>query len=132
MDLWVAHAMRRRACVECTHGIEPGDRVAIGQWKRTYPWGTRTRRVVAHWKCWLVKQEIWFDEHPYTPVIQAGPGRPVKYTPEQRKRRASLRVMINQNKKKQVEYIGDDMWATAERYTDKIRVYRDELNDMRT
>ena len=136
MDMWISWAMRRRSCVTCTKPIMPGDKVMVGQWKRTGIYagvkGTRTNRTASHWECYKSKAEVWWDDNPYTPVIQAGPGRPIKYTPEQKKRRASLHAMIDQNRKKQIAYIGDDMWATADRYADKIRVYRDELNGMLT
>ena len=130
MDMWISWAMRRRACITCTKPIEPGDPVMVGQWKRTGPYGTRTTKTMSHFQCWVTRAEVWFDDNPYAPVIQAGPGRPNKFTPEQKRRRASLHVMINQNRKKQQEYIGDGMWTVAERYADKVRGYREELEGM--
>lgn len=130
MDMWISWAMRKRACIVCTIPLEPGDQVMVGQWKRTGPYGTRTRRTMSHFQCWVSNARVWFDEHPYTPVIQAGPGRKTVYTQEQRKRRSSLRVMINQDKKKQQEYIGDGLWVMAEKYADRIRVRREELEGM--
>lgn len=130
MDLWTGYAMRERDCVECTRRIYPGDKVAIGQWKRTYPWGTRTRRVMSHWPCWVMKQEVRFDEYPYTPRRVAGPGKPRIYSDAQRRERANLRVNIVRWGKRQQEYINDGLWAVADGYKDKIMAARNRLANM--
>jgi hypothetical protein len=130
MDVWVGRAYRKRDCINCTHQIELGDPVTIMQWKRTYPWGTRTKRVVSHWSCWVTKQEVYIDDHPYEPRQAAGPGRPVKYTGKQMTRRRGLLQNIKRWRTKQIDFIGDGLWATADRYKYKISVARDELNGM--
>ncbi len=130
MDMWVGHAMRRRTCIVCTVQIQPGDRVMIGQWKRTGGYGTRTTRTMSHLQCWVTKAEVWLDDHPYEPVIKAGPGRPQKYTSEQIRVRRNLLSSMKRWHTRQTEFIGDGMWATADRYKDKISVARDELNSM--
>ena len=130
MDMWVSHAMRRRPCVVCTIQIEPGDRVMVGQFKRTYPWGTRTQRSMSHLSCWTFQAHIWLDEHPYTPTVKAGPGRPTQYTPEQACARKSLYMNINRWSKKQQEYMGEGLWAMAGRYGDQVTEARDKLNSM--
>ena len=128
--MWISWAMRRQACVVCTKPIEPGDPVMVGQWKRTGPYGTRTNRTMSHFQCWVTKAQVWFDDNPYAPVIKPGTGRKTVFNVEQKKRRNSLRAMINQNRKKQQEYIGDGMWIMAEKYADKVRGYREELEGM--
>lgn len=136
MDLWVGHAKRKRTCINCTKPINPGDEVINGQWKRTYPWGTRTRRVISHWSCWFMLQRIYFDEHPYIPSgvggssNNAGPGRPPKYTKEERLERTRLQVNIYRWVKQREGYIGKNMWAVADGYGDRIKVARDRLNVM--
>lgn len=132
MDLWVGHAYRRRSCINCTKGIELGDRVAIGQWKRTYPWGTRTRRVMSHWECWLTLQEVYFDDHPYdtSKNYVPGPGRKAKYNKEQKKQRLLMHAQVWRWKKKQQAYIGQGLWETADRYRDQIREVRVQLDNM--
>jgi hypothetical protein len=130
MDMWVSHAMRKRSCVVCTKQIEPGDRVMVGQFKRKYPWGTRTRRSTSHLECWYTNAHVWLDDHPYTPTVKAGPGRPVSYTPEQAANRKALRVNISRWKTKQQEYIGQGLWAMAGRYEDKVTSAREVLSSM--
>ncbi len=130
MDMWVGHAARRRNCINCTQGINPGDPVIYGQWKRTYPWGTRTRRVVSHWKCWVVNQETYLDDHPYEPRRVPGPGAPRKFTDIQRKRRMILHTDVCRWTRKQQHYTGQGMWAMAGRYGDKVAQARDELESM--
>jgi len=122
--------MRRRPCIVCTKQIEPGDRVMIGQSKRTYPWGTRTNRSMSHLECWYTNAHVWLDEHPYTPTVKAGPGRATHYTPEQAVVRKALRVNIVRWSKKQQEYIGQGMWAMAGRYGDQVYEARERLNGM--
>lgn len=131
MDMWVSHAMRRRDCVLCTVRIQPGDEVMVSQWKRTYSYGTRTRRQMSHFGCWYVHAQIWLDEHPYVPVIKAGPGRPQKYTGEQIAKRRNLQNNIKRWGLKQKEYVGTGMWAMAGKYGDKVAGARGELNGMR-
>lgn len=130
MDMWVSHAMRRRSCVVCTRQIVPGDRVMVGQYKRTYPWGTRTRRSMSHLECWYTQAHIWLDDHPYTPTVKAGPGRPARYTPEQAASRKALLMNISRWNKRQQEYVGQGMWAMALRYSDKISEARSTMDSM--
>lgn len=130
MDMWVSHAMRRRSCVVCTKQIEPGDRVMVGQYKRTFPWGTRTKRSTSHLECWYSQANLWLDDHPYAPTVRAGPGRPTSYTPEQATERKSLQVCIGRWKTRQQEYIDKGMWAMASRYGDKVAGAREVLSSM--
>jgi len=130
LDIWTGHSQRTRECINCSRMIYPGDQVAIGQWKRTYPWGTRTRRVMSHWKCWISLQETYMADHPYEPRRVAGPGRPRKFTDVQRKRRLALNVSISRWNKEHQYYIGLGMWSVASRYSDKVQQARDELNGM--
>ena len=114
----------------------PGDRVMNGQWKRTYPWGTRTRRVISHWQCWLDIEEVYFDEHPYIPTGVAGdafypgPGRPPQYSNEQTRIRHNLQVSIKRWTKMREDYVGKSMWAVADGYGDKVHEARDPLTTM--
>ena len=130
MDIWVTHAPRRRVCINCQKDILPGDRVVVGQWKRTYVYGTRTRKVMGHFACWVSRAEEYLDTHPYEPRRVAGPGRPRTYTPEQGRKRGSLRVQILRWARKQQEYTGMGLWAVAGRYKDKIEHARRVMNDM--
>ena len=130
MDMWVSHAMRKRSCVLCTQPITPGDEVMVGQWKRRFPWGMRTKRTMSHLQCWYDKARTWLQDHPYEPVIKAGPGRPKRYTPEQISARRNLQNNIKRWTLKQQEYIGIGLWATADRYKDKVAGARDELVKM--
>jgi hypothetical protein len=130
MDMWVTHSMRRRPCVVCTKDISPGDRVMVGQFKRTFPWGTRTKRSMSHLECWYSQANVWLDDHPYVPTVKAGPGRPVTYTNEQAAERKSLRVNISRWQTKQEEYIGQGMWEMASRYGDRVSTARESLSSM--
>lgn len=130
MDIWVTHAPRKRTCINCQKQVSPGDRVVIGRWKRTYPWGTRTRQVASHLICWVRKSEEYLDDHPYEPRRVAGPGRPRKYTPEQSRKRGSIRVQILRWARRQQEYTSMGMWAMAGRYKDKIEQARGVLDGM--
>lgn len=130
MDVWASHAKRRRNCKDCTKPINPGDRVMVGQWKRTFPWGTRTKRVMSHFACWVGQAEAYLDDHPYEPSITPGPGRPQQYTATERTRRMALGTNIRRWTEKQQHYTGDGMWAVANTYKDKIVKARVELNEM--
>ena len=130
MDMWVSHAMRRRPCIVCTKQIDPGDKVMVGQSKRTYPWGTRTKRSMSHLECWYNQAHIWLDDHPYTPTVKAGPGRSIRYTSEQAVERKALRVSISRWSKKRQEYVGQGMWAMALRYSDRVSEARGVLTSM--
>lgn len=130
MDIWASHATRKRNCLNCTKQIVPGDRVIVGQWKRTYGWGTRTKRVMSHFTCWVVQAEVYLDDHPYEAPSTAGPGRPHKYNADQRRRRMSLGANIKRWHQKQQTYTGEAMWAMADSYKVKISEARAELVNM--
>ena len=102
----------------------------IGQWKRPASFGTKTTRHVSHLECWYNNANNWLDDHPYTPVIQAGPGRPVKYTQDQIVTRRNLQNNIKRWTVKQQDYVGQGMWATAGMYGDRVSVARSQLNSM--
>lgn len=104
--------------------------MVYGRWKRTYSWGTRTKQVISHWKCWVIGQEVYLDSHPYEPRRVAGPGRPRRYTDIQRKQRIALKVNIGRWSKEQQYYTGQGMWAVAARYGDKIAQARTTLDSM--
>ena len=130
MDVWAGYATRRFPCIVCTTKLEPGDRVIICQSKRTYPWGTRTRRQTSHFNCWVTQANLYLDDKPYVAVVPVGPGRKRKYTPEQAKRRVYLQITISRWRKQQQKYIGTGMWAMGGRYSDKISKIREELDSM--
>ena len=130
MDMWVSHAMRKRNCILCTHQIMPGDEVMVSQWKKKFPWGMRTNRQMSHFECYISRARTWLEDHPYTPTIKAGPGRPVKYTPAQVTQRKSLQTNILRWGKKQEGYVGDGMWEVAKGYGDRISKARDKLKAM--
>ena len=134
MDLWVNHAKRRRACTNCTHEILPGNQVMIMQWKKTGMYqgkiGTRTRLLMSHLSCWISKAYTYLEDHPYEPPNTPGPGRPIKYTPDQLRRRRNLQMQIRRWRGQQEDYNGQGMWAMADKYKDKVREARERLGCM--
>ncbi len=130
MDIWATHSKRVRTCINCTHQIHPGDRVIMGQTKRTFHFGTRTRRMISHFKCWVSNAETYLDDNPYEPRRVAGPGRPKTFTTEQRKHRLVLQVQMRRWTLKQEEYINMGMWTVAEGYKEKVAGARLKLNEM--
>lgn len=130
MDMWVSHAQRRGSCILCTHLIEPGNEVMVGQRKWTHSGGTRTKRTYSHYSCWKTNADTYLLDNPYTPTVKAGPGRPTKYTAEQAKERMRLSISIARWSSKQKEYVGDGMWAMANKYGGMIKEYRYRLVNM--
>jgi len=130
VDIWVKHATRQRDCVLCTVRIMPGDEVLIGQFKRTYPWGTRTKQTASHFECWISKARTYLADNPYNPKFTAGPGRPVVYSQDDIRLRKNLQVNITRWGKKQREFVGQGMWAMADRYGAKIAKARMNLDTM--
>ena len=102
----------------------------VGQWKRTGSYGTRTHRTMSHFECWKVQAEQWFDDNPYKPVIQAGPGRPARYTDEQIITRRNLQGNIKRWTVRQQQYLGEGMWAMAGKYGDRVSMANRELERM--
>ncbi len=131
MDLWATHAKRKRVCINCTQVIMPGDRVMIGQWKRsgTYQgkWATRTTQVMSHFACWVSRAEVYLDDNPYVPPNNPGPGRPTKYTEDQLRLRRNTQMQIKRLTGKQQYYNGQGLWAVAGGLGDRVRVLRESL-----
>ena len=140
MDIWSGYAKRKRSCAECTVGIVPGDRVFIGQYKRTGMYAgekaTRTTRIMTHFDCFVSKHTTYLDDNPYEPPTglnengEHSPGRPRKYTIEQGKRRQSLQMRMRRLVERQQYYNGQGMWAMADGYKEKVRVIREQLIEM--
>jgi len=138
MDMWVSYAKRRRSCILCTQSIVPGDRVMVGQWKRTGAYGTRTTRTMSHFDCWISKARTWLDDNPYEPPTglnsenAPNAGRPRKYTIEQGKQRLTMQVQMRRMVKRQQYYNGQGLWLVAESYGAKAKVIREQLSSMLT
>ena len=130
MDMWVKHAMRKQKCVVCPVEIQPGDDVMVGQTKKTYPHGVRTRRTMSHLDCWIRDARYYLHTHPYEPTILPGPGRPKQYDDQQKRERKSLLMNISRWGKKRQEMIELGMWINAAGYARQVSSARDKLNKM--